>query len=282
MRNEKAWRMLPRRVLPAAENMAIDEAVFRLSREGLPPTLRFFGWDPSAVSLGYFQKTSREIDVEACRQAGIDIVRRPTGGKAVLHEHELTYSISAAVDHPLFTGDILGTYRVISDCIAEALRRLGLVPEMASEGRSAAGTPLEAYCFAAPSRYELLVGGRKICGSAQVRTSGSFLQHGSLLIDIDPARAAAVMRVSAEGVAASTTTLREQLGRAIGADELARVLRGAFEDTLGIILVDEGLTEAEEELKQQLMAKKYSTDRWNLEGKQDTGAEEEEGVPAEC
>ena len=282
MRNEKAWRMLPRRVLRAAENMAIDEAVFRLNRrEGLPPTLRFFGWDPPAVSLGYFQNTSREIDVEACRQAGIDIVRRPTGGKAVLHEHELTYSLSAAVDRPLFTGDILGTYRVISDCIAEALRRLGLAPEMASDGRSAAGTPLEAYCFAAPSRYELLVGGRKICGSAQVRTGGSFLQHGSLLIDIDPARAAAVMRVSAEGVAASTTTLREQLGRAIGADELARVLRGAFEDTLGIILVDEGLTEAEEELKQQLMAKKYSTDRWNLEGKQDTGAEEE-GVPAEC
>ena len=89
------------------------------------------------------------------------------------------------------------------------------------------------------------------------------------------------MRVSAEGVAASTTTLREQLGRAIGADELARVLRGAFEDTLGINLVDEGLTEAEEELKQQLMAKKYSTDRWNLEGKQDTGAEEG-GAPADC
>jgi len=283
LRNEKAWRMLPRRVLRAAENMAIDEAVFRLNRrEGLPPTLRFFGWDPPAVSLGYFQNTSREIDVEACRQAGIDIVRRPTGGKAVLHEHELTYSLSAAVDRPLFTGDILGTYRVISDCIAEALRRLGLAPEMASDGRSAAGTPLEAYCFAAPSRYELLVGGRKICGSAQVRTSGSFLQHGSLLIDIDPARTAAVMRVSADGVAASTTTLREQLGRAIGADELARVLRGAFEDTLGIILVEEGLTEAEEELKQQLLAEKYGTDRWNMEGKYDPGAEEGGGAPSDC
>jgi lipoate-protein ligase A len=283
LRNEKAWRMLPRRVLRAAENMATDEAVFRLNRlQGLPPTLRFFGWDPSAVSLGYFQKTSREIDVEACRRAGIDIVRRPTGGKAVLHEHELTYSLAAAVDHPLFTGDILGTYRVISGCIAEALRRMGLVPEMASDGRSAAGTPLEAYCFAAPSRYELLVGGRKICGSAQVRTSGSFLQHGSLLIDIDPARTAAVMvGVSAEGVAASTTTLREQLGRAIGAGELARVLRGAFEDTLGVILVEEGLKEAEEELKQKLLAEKYGTDRWNLEGKHDAGREEG-GVPSDC
>lgn len=266
--NETSWRLLPFRVLRAAENMAVDEAVFRLGRrEGLPPTLRFFGWAPPAVSLGYFQQTSREIDVEACRGAGIDIVRRPTGGKAVLHDQELTYSLSAAVDHPLFTGDILGTYRIISSCIEEALQRLGLTPEVAIEGRSAAGTPLEGYCFAAPSRYELLVGGRKICGSAQIRTSGSFLQHGSLLIDIDPARTAAVMKVSAEGVRASTTTLREQLGRAIGADELARVLRVAFEDRLGIVLVEEGLTQAEEELKRKLLDEKYGTDRWNLEGK---------------
>ena len=209
-----SWRLLPCRVLRAAENMAVDEAVFRLNRrEALPPTLRFFGWQPPAVSLGYFQKTSREIDVETCRREGIDIVRRPTGGKAVLHEHELTYSLVAAMEHPLFTGDILETYRIISACIVEALERLGLTPEMVSEGRSAAGTPLEAYCFAAPSKYELLVGGRKICGSAQVRAGGAFLQHGSLLIDIDPARAAAVMRVPAAGISGSTTTLREQLGQ---------------------------------------------------------------------
>jgi len=254
--------------LRAAENMAVDEAVFRLNRrEALPPTLRFFGWKPPAVSLGYFQKTSREIDVETCRREGIDIVRRPTGGKAVLHEHELTYSLVAAVDHPLFTGDILETYRVISSCIVEALKRLGLAPEMVSEGRSAAGTPLEAYCFAAPSKYELLVGGRKICGSAQVRSGGAFLQHGSLLIDVDPSRAAAVMRVPAAGISGSTTTLREQLGRVIGADELARVLRGAFEDTLGITFAEDGLTAAEDSLKERLLAKKYGTDRWNLEGK---------------
>jgi lipoate-protein ligase A len=181
----------------------------------------------------------------------------------------------AAMDHPLFAGDILETYRVISACIVEALKRLGLTPEMVSEGRSAAGTPLEAYCFATPSKYELLVGGRKICGSAQVRAGGAFLQHGSLLIDVDPARAAAVMRVPAAGISGSTTTLREQLGRVIGADELARVLRGAFEDTLGITLVEEGLTAAEEALKEQLLAGKYGTDRWNLEGKSTPGGEGE-------
>ena len=272
--NDAPWRLLSYRVLRAAENMAIDEAVFRLNRrEGLPPTLRFFGWQPPAVSLGYFQKTSREIDVAACRQAGIDIVRRPTGGKAVLHEHELTYSLAAPADHPLFTGDIVGTYRVVSACIVEALRRLGLTPEIAFEGRTAAGTPLEGYCFAAPSRYELLVGGRKICGSAQVRARGAFLQHGSLLADLDPMRIASVMGVSVDGVTKTTTALREQLGRIVGYDDLARLLRGAFEDTLGVRLVESGLSPAEESLMQRLLSEKYSTDRWNLEGKGDAGAD---------
>jgi lipoate-protein ligase A len=271
-RNETSWRLLPCQALRASENMAIDEAVFRLNRpEGLPPTLRFFGWNPPAVSLGYFQKIFQEINVDFCRREGIDIVRRPTGGKAVLHEHELTYSLVAAIDHPLFTADILETYRVISSCIVEALNRLGLAPEMVSQGRSAAGTPLEGYCFAAPSKYELLVDGRKICGSAQVRGDGVFLQHGSLLIDIDPVRAAAAMGIAAAGISGSTTTLREQLGRRIESDELARILRGAFEDTLGIQLAEAVLTDPEEALKQELLAGKYGTDRWNLEGKSSSG-----------
>ncbi len=267
-KNESSWRLLPCQALRASENMAIDEAVFRLNRpEGLPPTLRFFGWNPPAVSLGYFQKTFQEINVDFCRREGIDIVRRPTGGKAVLHEHELTYSLVAAIDHPLFTADILETYRVISSCIVEALNRLGLTPEMVYEGRSAVGTPLEGYCFAAPSKYELLVDGRKICGSAQVRGGGAFLQHGSLLIDIDPVRAAAAMGIEAASISSSTTTLREQLGRHMESDELASILRGAFEDTLGIRLAEAGLTETEEALKQELLAGKYATSRWNLEGK---------------
>ncbi|NPV05159.1 MAG: lipoate--protein ligase family protein [Syntrophaceae bacterium] len=266
--SDAPWRFLPYRALRAAENMAIDEAVFRLNRrEGLPPTLRFFGWSPPAVSLGYFQKTGREIDVGACRRAGVDIVRRPTGGKAVLHEHELTYSLVAPADHPLFTGDIIGTYRVVSACIVEALCRLGLTPEVACDGRSAAGTALEGYCFAAPSRYELLVGGRKICGSAQVRSGGAFLQHGSLLADIDPVRTASVMGVSVEGVRRTTTSLREQLGRAVGHEELAGLLRAAFEDTLGIRLAEGVLSPAEESLKERLLREKYGTDRWNLEGR---------------
>jgi len=271
-RSETSWRLLPFRVLRASENMAIDEAVFRLNRpEGLPPTLRFFSWNPPAVSLGYFQKAIQEIDVEFCRRERIDIVRRPTGGKAVLHDQEMTYSLVAAVDHPLFAGDILETYRVISACIVEALKRLGLAPELVSEGRSAAGTPMEAYCFAAPSKYELLVGGRKICGSAQVRGGGAFLQHGSLLTDINPVQVAAVMGIAAAGIAGSTTTLREQLGRRIDSEELIGILRGAFDDTLGIHLVDSGLTAPERALKQELLAGKYGTNRWNLEGISSSG-----------
>ncbi len=115
------------------------------------------------------------------------------------------------------------------------------------------------------------MGGRKICGSAQVRAGGAFLQHGSLLVDIDPVRTASVMGVSVDGVARTTTTLREQLGRVIGYEDLARLLLGAFEDTLGVRLVESGLSPVEEALKERLLSEKYSTDRWNLEGKGDPG-----------
>jgi len=111
------------------------------------------------------------------------------------------------------------------------------------------------------------VGGRKICGSAQVRAGGTFLQHGSLLADLDPVRTASVMGVSVDGVSKTTTTLREQLGRDVGYEDLAVLLRGAFEDTLGIRLAEGGLSPAEESLKERLLAEKYATDQWNLDGK---------------
>ena len=277
-----AWRLIRQDVHNIFESMAIDEAIFlHTIKNNTPPTLRFYSTKPAAVSLGYFQDAGREIDLEKCRQDGIDIVRRITGGKAVFHFQEITYCVAAVSGEQIFPKNIAGTYNVISACLACGLSYLGIEAHLADGKRKATDIDFESFCFASPSQNELLVEGKKICGSAQVRSGGAFLQHGSLLIDIDHARAAAVMLVPEAGIAGSTTTLREQLGRAIGADELARVLGGAFEDTLGIKLVDEGLTEAEEELKQQLMAKKYSTYRWNREGKQDTGGKEG-GAPADC
>jgi lipoyl(octanoyl) transferase len=255
------WRLLPYRRVDAAENMAIDEAVFRERvRTKAPPTLRFYGWQRPAVSIGRFQDARREIDIAACRRLGIPIVRRPTGGKAVLHERELTYAVIAGDDVPLFPPDILETYRIISDCIGAGLADCGIRAEMQREGRGGAAGALCASCFAVPSRYELLVAGRKICGSAQMRSRGVFLQHGALLMAFDPARTCAVMLPHGDRVKQAArlrnavTSVGEHAGCGVDEAMLCRAFRDAFAARLGIRFREGELTPREEALKNELLA----------------------------
>ena len=253
--------------------MAVDEAVFRvgISRKA-PSTLRFYGWRVPALSIGCFQDYEKEVDVEACRKFGVEVVRRPTGGKAVLHEQELTYAVIAGADSPLFPSDILTTYRVISGCIADGLAEIGIRAEMEAVGRRAPEGALRSSCFSSPSRYELLVGGRKICGSAQMRSRGVFLQHGSLLTAFDPLRTCAVMLPHREGemdadlLRHAITSVGEQGGAAVGDASLCRVLRGGFERTLGVRFQEGPLTPEEEDLKGELMMNKYGSGNWNRRG----------------
>ena len=271
----KAWRLLPFRKFNAFENMAIDEAIFRENlRREIPPTLRFYGWLSPTVSIGYFQDIFKEVDVRSCRRYGIDTVRRPTGGKAVLHERELTYAVVVRGNYPFFPPDILGTYRVIGSCIAEGLSRLGIKAEIADEGRHFQEGLLKTFCFSSPSRYELLVEGRKICGSAQVRSHGVFLQHGSILIDFDPFKACAVTlphphegEKQIEQLQRAVTSIHDHVSPPMDIATLCNVLREGFEKVLGIQFVEQDLTPPEKEIRARLLRNKYSTDRWNMEGK---------------
>jgi len=268
------WRFLPFCRLAAFENMAIDEAVFRVNRrKDLPPTLRFYGWASPTVSLGYFQNVEMEVDVEACSRHHVQIVRRPTGGKAVLHNADLTYSVVAREENPLFPADILGTYRVISHCLANGMALLGIKAEMAENSRVPQGDALNASCFSTPSRYELLVENRKICGSAQVRSRGVFLQHGSILMDFDPVKTCDVMlprsddyEGQVERLKRAVTSIHEHIDSSIDAEALSCVLKTAFEKTLSIQLVQGILSPEEEEFKMHLMTHKYMNARWNMEG----------------
>ena len=269
------WRILPFRRAVAAENMAVDEAVFRVHiRRGNPPTLRFYGWQSPALSIGYFQDHDREVDAGACRQHGVEVVRRMTGGKAVLHERELTYAVVAG-DSPLFPADILKCYRVISGCIASGLAEIGIQVQMKADGRQAPGEALRAACFAIPSRYELLVGGRKICGSAQMRSQGAFLQHGSLLLDFEPLRTCLVMLPHrdlarhADQLRGAVTSVREQAGTDVGEEALCGHLQKGFEAMLGIRLREGGLNPEEIRLRDELMERKYGHGDWNRKGKRD-------------
>jgi len=232
-----AWRFLDSGPASAAENMAIDEELLmRAGKADALPVLRFYSWSPSAVSLGRFQDAERSVNAEACRCQGIDIVRRITGGRAVLHRDELTYSIIARSDSDLFPNDVLGTYKVIAAGLLAGLRGLGIDAEMVSRsGRHAgmvkSGTQ-EPACFSSPSWYEILVRGRKIIGSAQRRVGGAFLQHGSILIGYDPSLEAEV--IPGGGVQDAVTCIKAELGKDVGIAEVGRSFREGFSRELGI------------------------------------------------
>ena len=263
------WRIIPFERWDSFENMAVDEAILRVNqRRGMPPTLRFYGWKKPAVSLGYFQNAGEEINCEHCRDRDIDIVRRPTGGKAVLHGDDLTYSLVAREDNQLFSSDVVETYRIISECIIRGLEKSGVEAKMVEEGRVGDGSS-GAFCFAASYKNELLADGRKICGSAQVRARGVFLQHGSLLMDFDPLAVCAAIitkdpAMEVEKLKASVSSIRKSIGDNIGMDTLCRNIAAGFEEILNIRLIEGRLSPEEETLRDRLLENKYSSDRWNM------------------
>ncbi|KXA43556.1 biotin/lipoate A/B protein ligase family protein [Staphylococcus simulans] len=170
--------------------MAMDEALLNfVSRGEIDPVIRFYTWDPATLSIGYFQRLKKEIDIEKVKEKGYGLVRRQTGGRGVLHDKELTYSVIVPESHPNMPKTVTEAYRVISQGLLEGFKLLGFdayfaVPK-SKEEREKLKQPRSSVCFDAPSWYELVVEGRKIAGSAQTRQKGVILQHGSILKDID-------------------------------------------------------------------------------------------------
>ncbi len=217
--------------------MAMDEELLARAQAGeAMPVLRFYGWDPPAVSIGRFQDMKTSVNADACRKHGFDIVRRITGGRAVLHYQELTYSITARVDNPLFPSTVLGTYKVIAAGLLAGLQNLGIAAEMVSRGGRHATLvekkPKDPSCFSSPSWYEIVVNGKKIIGSAQRRMRGAFLQHGSILIDYDPALEAEV--IPGGGVCEGITCIKRELARNVPGEEVKKAIRKGFEEALAI------------------------------------------------
>lgn len=235
------WRFIDSGPATAAENMRIDEELLEQARKpGALPVLRLYTWDPPAVSLGRFQRSGTAVNAEACADRGIDIVRRITGGRAVLHNRELTYSIAAPDGDPLFPPDVLGTYRVIARGLLAGLQNLGIPAELVTRTSGHAGlvkkTDRDPSCFSSPSWYEIVARGRKIAGSAQRRVPGAFLQHGSVLIRRDGALEAEVI----PGGTADTgvTTIEQELGRPVAPGEVKQAMRDGFGSALGIRFQD--------------------------------------------
>jgi lipoate-protein ligase A len=281
------WRLIKDSYHIGFMNMAIDEAIMIAHREGLvPPTIRFYQWSPPAVSLGYFQDLQKEIDVDVCKNLGIDIVRRPTGGKAVLHDKELTYSFIIRENHPLVNDSILETYKKISGGIIRGLSYLGIKAELvplreklksAPSGNEAKSkishSDIKSICFSVPSQYEVQVEGKKIVGSAQVRKREIVLQHGSLLIELEKDKLFSVFNFPSAKIREKlktgfkATSLEEILKKKINFSELSEILPRGFEEEFGARLVEGKLTKQEEKISKDLLENKYSTYEWNYERK---------------
>ena len=232
------WRFLDSGPHTGAVNMAIDEDLLcrvAAGEESLP-VLRFYTWDPPAVSLGRFQIMETAVRTEACTRLGIDIVRRVTGGRAVLHNQELTYSVVARTDDPLFPNDVLGTYKVLAAGLLAGLGNLGIHAEMVSRSSRHAGLvkkdTKDPSCFSSPSWHEILVKGKKIIGSAQRRVPGAFLQHGSILIGYDPGLEAEV--IHGKGACDCVTCIRHELNRDITLDEVKQAFLHGFSEAVGM------------------------------------------------
>lgn len=262
------WRLLETGWQDGPANMALDEAIMEAVAVGeQPPTLRFYGWKPACLSLGRSQPW-QAVDWEACKARGWGVVRRPTGGRAILHVDELTYSVSAPADEPRLHGGILPSYLRLSNALAAGLSRLGLVPQQAGAPEpDAAKGPV---CFDSPSNYEIIVGGRKLIGSAQARRRGMVLQHGTLPLYGDLRRIVQVLHyeeagertAAATALAATALTLEEALGRRVPYEEAATALAAGFASALNLQFERGSLSAAEIERAHTIRAEKYAHEAW--------------------
>lgn len=274
---KEVWRFIDSGNCSPTFNMALDEALLEWHSEGkIPPTIRFYGWNPATLSIGYFQKVEKEINLEAVKKYELGFVRRPTGGRGVLHDKELTYSVIVSEDHPEMPKTVTEAYRVISEGILEGFRNLGLDAYFAiprtDEEKQGLKSPRSAVCFDAPSWYELVVEGRKVAGSAQTRQKGVILQHGSILLDLDEDmlfdlfkypndKVRERMQRAFKNKAVATNMLRE---KPVTIDEAKKAFKTGFERGLNIELEPYELTREELEYVDKIANEKYGSNEWNF------------------
>ncbi len=240
MVGKREWRLIESEYLDAYTNMAIDEAIFTMREKlNLPATLRFYGWKPAAISIGYFQKIE-DPSLEKYKRQKLTIVRRFTGGGAILHRREITYALACSTNEVPTFRDIIKTQKLIHEAIILGLHNLGINAELE---RKEIKKPDPYFCFVIPSKDDIIENGRKIVGSAQRRKSKAFFQHGSILMD-------------------SRTTPESKEEKKYRAKIIDSLLSG-FEKKLGIKLVPGQLAQEEFTLSYKLRETKYSTRNWN-------------------
>lgn len=243
------WRIIPLHTTDAFTAMAIDEAVSESVSKGSDPTIRFWRWNPSAVSIGYFQGIDDEVNVDFCKNTGVDVVRRRTGGGAVYHDFngEITYSVIGPEN--IFQKGIHESYQEICGWVINGLSKLGIEAQF---------VPIN----------DIIVEQKKISGNAQTRRNGILLQHGTILYDVDVEKMFTLLKISKEKISDKLVkTIQDRVTRVLdhnfaSIEELYRALLQGFAE--GKDYYKKPLTDEEISRAKELVEKKYSTKEWNF------------------
>ncbi len=266
------WRLLYTPPSSGAWNMAVDESILEHIHRGESlPTLRLYAWEPACLSLGHAQ-SFKDVDMEQVKANGWEVVRRVTGGRAILHTDELTYSVTGSAEEPVLAGGVLESYNRLAQALLFAIRELGLpveIKEHVLDGQPAA-LNLNPVCFEMPSTYEITVDGKKLIGSAQARKKEGVLQHGSLpltgdltricqalIFADDAARGNAAQRLLARAVTVESVT-----GTKTDWETAAQAFVKGFEAQLGIRFQRGEMSQSELKRTDELVQEKYANPVW--------------------
>lgn len=277
MMGKTIWHFINSGKCSPAYNMALDEALLDWHSKGeIGPVLRFYEWAPATLSIGYFQSVSKEIDMAQVEKHGLGFVRRPTGGRGVLHEHELTYSVIVGENYPGMPETVKEAYRVISGGVLAGFQNLGLeayfsIPE-SQEELDGLKKPQSAVCFDVPSWYELVVEGKKIAGSAQTRQKGVILQHGAILLSLDEEKLVSLFKFNSEeqrermriGLREKAIAIDRLAGREVSASESVQAFSQGFEKALDMKLELLELSEEQKQYVKEIEERKYGNDEWTF------------------
>ena len=263
------WRLLITPPAHGAWNMAVDESILEHAGRGdVLPTLRLYAWDPPCLSLGHAQPFA-DVDMARLQAHGWDVVRRVTGGRAILHTDELTYSVTGPADEPHLTGTVLESYNRLAGALLTAVRDLSLPVEM-KEGKADPSGQSNPVCFEVPSTYEITVDGKKLIGSAQARRREGVLQHGSIPLTGDLTRICQALvfpdedarETAMQRLLTRATTVESALGQAVDWESAQQAFVQAFEAQLRLKLEAGELSESELARADVLVKEKYAHLSW--------------------
>ena len=249
--------------------MALDEAIASLVRkEDMPPALRLYGWDIPSVSIGCFQRIS-DVDISYCTENKIPIVRRPTGGRAIFHTQEITYSFSVKTKSGLFSKGLLDSYKKISTALGLALSKTGFTPELKFLRETARSLPSDyssksPLCFKSISYGEVSLNNNKIIGSAQKRWPDGLLQQGSIPLTIDNEEISRIFRIRSDNSIMESSKGLTDIFPDLQIDRIKNAIRISFEEIFDVRLILSSPSHEEVSLAEELEAQKYLSHEWNF------------------